>query len=121
MRRSVETSGSVLIEKQCNSADCVVPVCSEIICPSLDFPFEVPGDASSLQIILESFTGDADLFLATPLAAQVGASMNGGPGFDILQLGPEVVVPLRGETLTVELESWQQQTQDYSLRVAYNP
>ena len=35
------------------------------------------------------------------------------------ELGPDVIEPLRGLTVTLRLESWAQATDLYNLRVAY--
>ena len=121
MRRTGSAGGTVLLSKNCRDAECAVPMCTvATACNNRIFPFEIPSDASSLQVILESVEGDADLFISSLPAGQMAASMNGGPGFDIIQLGPDVIIPLQGQAVSVELESWQQVTQNYNLRVAYS-
>jgi hypothetical protein len=121
MHRTGLPGGIVLLEETCRSAECAVPRCTQASCPPREFTFDMPGDAVSLQVELDSIEGDADLFLVSASGAELSAAMNPGTGYDIAQLGPELVTPLHGQTVTVRLESWDQVTGAYNLRVAYSP
>ena len=74
-----------------------------------------------LRIVLESLEGDADLFLNYLLGYQelkeTFSSMNPGPGFDVINLGPETIPFIRGAQLGLELESWAEETKLFRLRV----
>jgi hypothetical protein len=45
-------------------------------------------------------------------------SLNPGTGYDVVVLDEDLCVPLRGQSIIIGLESWQQPT-DYRLEVAY--
>jgi len=121
MHRTGTPGGVVLLEESCDSGDCSVPACASFLCPAREILLDLPEDASHLEVVLESVEGDADLFFLSDTRAELGASMNPGTGFDILQLGPDLIEPLRGLTVSLRLESWAQPTDLYNLRVAYNP
>ncbi len=121
-RSAIGTAGFPLLDVECDSPDCLVPACTvPASCAAQSFSIEIPRGATSLQVILESRQNDADLFLTAGLQTELYSSMNPGTGYDIIRLGPEVCIPLRGETVIVNLESWEQATQDYRLRVTYLP
>jgi hypothetical protein len=119
INRAGTPGGIVLLEENCDSGDCAVPACTPLFCDARVMTLDLPEDASHLEVVLESVEGDADLFFLSDTGAQMGASMNPGTGFDILELGPDVIEPLRGLTVSLRLESWAQATDLYNLRVAY--
>jgi len=126
MQRTGTPGGFVLLEEACRSAECAVPACAQAVCPVREFRVDLPLDAASLQVDLDSLQGDADLILLSAPAelaqpAVLGSSLNPGPGYDLVRLGPDVIVPLQGQAVTVRLESWAQSTDAYNLRVAYGP
>jgi hypothetical protein len=121
MNRTGTPGGTVLLEENCDSGECAVPACTPLFCDARELTLDVPEDASRLEVVLESVEGDADLFFLSDTRAELGASMNPGTGFDILELGPDVIEPLRGLTVFLRLESWAQTTDRYNLRVAYTP
>ena len=45
-------------------------------------------------------------------------SLNPGPGYDVVVIDQERLVPLRGQSIVIRLESWQYPT-DYRLGVVY--
>jgi hypothetical protein len=80
---------------------------------------EVPEDAISMEVVLESLEqGDADLLVGLGGEGESLVSLNPGPGYDAVALDEEDLVPLRGQSITVLLESWQEPT-EYRLDVAY--
>ena len=91
---------------------------------SEDIQIEVPEDALSMEIVLESLKGegledgDADLLVGLGSERESLVSLNPGPGYDVVVIDQERLVPLRGQAIVIRLESWQHPT-DYRLRVAY--
>ncbi len=82
---------------------------------------EVPEDAFSMEIVLESLgEGDADLLVGLGSETESLVSLNPGPGYDVVVIGEEDLVPLRGQAIDVRLESWEDPT-DYRLEAAYTP
>jgi hypothetical protein len=102
------------------------PACLPGVCVPEEIQVEVPEDALSMEITLESFAreegagGDADLLvgLGSERESLSLASLNPGPGYDVVVIDQDRLVPLRGQTIVVRLESWQTPT-DYRLRVVY--
>ena len=96
-----------------------VPVCTPGICIPGEIPIEVPEDALSMEVALESVEGgDADLLVGLGSERESLISMNPGPGYDVVVIDQDRLVPLRGQSIVIRLESWQFPT-DYRLRVAY--
>jgi len=79
---------------------------------------EVPEDALSMEFVLESIEGDADLLVGLGAETESLVSLNPGTGYDVVVLDEDLCVPLRGQSIVILLESWQQPT-DYRLEVAY--
>lgn len=121
MRRTPAAGGVALATESCRSPDCAVPACNAYPCPFRDVPLDVPADASSLEVVLNSLDGDADLSVVAPLGVQLGASANPGAGYDIVVLGPDRVETLREQTLSVRLTSWARPTDQYDLQATYRP
>jgi len=98
-----------------------VPVCTPGVCVPEEIPVEVPEDALSMEVALESLEdGDADLLvgLGSESEGESLVSLNPGPGYDVVVIDQERLVPLRGQSIVIRLESWQFPT-DYRLQVAY--
>lgn len=122
VQRAESLTGIVLLDESCDSADCEVPECTNPgNCPSRQFSFVLPEDAVSLEVIQESLQGNADLFLGNGSEEELLSSTNPGTGYDILRINSQAIVPLRGQTLSLRLESWGQTTQEYQLRAVYVP
>jgi len=120
--RTAPDGGAKLLAESCRSADCAVPACTATPCAGgRVFTIPVPADAGSLEVVLNSLAGDADLMVWTGAGVWLGASANPGTGFDILRLGQDALVPLRGQDVTVQLASWAQVTDAYDLTVSYVP
>ncbi len=82
---------------------------------------EVPEDALSMEIVLESLgEGDADLLVGLGSEVESLVSLNLGPGYDVVVIGEQKLVPLRGESISAFLESWGAPT-DYRLEATYTP
>jgi hypothetical protein len=101
----------------------LVPACTQGICVPTEIPIEVPEDALSMEIALESIEedaegGDADLLVALGTETESLVSLNPGPGYDVVVIDQGRLVPLRGQSIVIRLESWQQPTK-YRLEVAY--
>jgi hypothetical protein len=100
------------------------PACIPGICVPEEIPIEVPEDALSMEVVLESIQGDAGLEGDADLLVGLGSeresliSMNPGPGYDVVVIDQDRLVPLRGQSIVIRLESWQYPT-DYRLKVAY--
>jgi hypothetical protein len=62
--------------------------------------------------------GDADLLVGLGSERESLVSLNPWPGFDVVVIDQDRLVPLRGQSIVIRLESWQYPT-DYRLRVAY--
>ncbi|MEW6442871.1 MAG: hypothetical protein AB1640_18200 [bacterium] len=77
---------------------------------SVSIALAIPEDADSLEIVLESLQGDADLLLGFGQLQEASLSLNPGTGFEVVTLGPETVEPLRGQTAIARLESYDQDT-----------
>ena len=114
VRRSAGIAGRVLFEP----AEGQVPACTPGNCVPESITIDVPEDALSMELVLESLEGDADLFVGIGPERESLVSLNPGTGYDVLVLDPERCVPLRGRSLTVLMESWQYPTV-YRLSVAY--
>lgn len=122
VRRTQSLTGIVLLNESCDAAECEVPACTNPAnCPAREFSFALPEDAVSLEVILDSLQGNADLFLGVVSEEELFSSTNPGTGFDIVRIGSQAIVPLRGQTLSLSLESWAQVTREYRLRVVYLP
>ena len=120
--RAVTTPGVLLLEETCESPACEVPRCDlPGNCPSRLVTLDLPEDAVFLEVVLESLQGDADIWLRTANGEDLLGSANPGPGFDILEAGAETCAALRGQTLTLALESWAEATPGYRLSVFYLP
>lgn len=116
VRRSTGISGRLLLEQEGQ-----VPACTtQGGCVPENIQIEVPEDADSMELVLESIEGDADLLVGIGAERESLASLNPGTGFDVAVLDPEICIPLRGQSLPILLESWQQPT-EYRLEVAYVP
>ncbi len=112
--RSSGTQGGVLRDQEGQ-----VPACIPGICVPEEIPIEeVPVDALSMEILLESIQGDADLLVGLGSERESLVSLNPGPGFDVVVIDQERLVPLRGQSIVIRLESWQFPT-DYRLKVAH--
>jgi hypothetical protein len=87
---------------------------------------EVPEDALSMEVVLESLKGeeleegDADLLVGLGTETESLVSLNPGTGYDVVVLDQDLCVPLRGQSIDIRLESWQQPT-DFRLEVTYVP
>jgi hypothetical protein len=81
-------------------------------------PLEVPDDALSMEFVLESLEGDADLIVGLGDEEESLLSLNPGAGYDVVVLDLGRCVPLRGQSVNLVLESWQDTT-EYRLRAAY--
>jgi len=119
LRRAGGAGGRVLLTESCNATDCAVPACNALPCVSREISLVVPEDAVSVEVVLESLQGDADLFVVSDTGVQLAASTNPGTGYDILLLGPDVLIPLRTLTVTLRLQSWAQVTDQYNLQATY--
>jgi len=118
--RAREPQGVRLLDESCDSPDCAVPGCvTPGNCPPRIYTLDVPEDAVSLEISLESPQGDADLWVRTASGEELLGSMNPGPGFDIVHAEGEACAALRGQTLTLVLESWAEATTEYRLSAVY--
>jgi hypothetical protein len=74
-----------------------------------------------MEIALESLEGgDADLLVGLGSERESLVSLNPGPGYDVVVIGEEDLVPIRGQSITILLESWQQPTK-HRLEVTYTP
>lgn len=113
VRRAQALSGDTLLEHEGG-----LGACSAEACPEGRFEVSVPEDASTVEVLLESVEGDADLFVGTGERDDLFESANPGPGYDVVFLSSETVVPLRGGTIVVRLESWGQAS-TYRLRAVY--
>ncbi len=116
--RSSGTRGGVLLDQEGQ-----VPACIAGICVPEEIPIEVPEDALSMEVALESQEGgDADLLVGLGSERESEreslVSLNPGPGYDVVVIDQDRLVPLRGQSIVVRLESWLYPT-DYRLRVAY--
>ena len=120
--RTGTPGGTVILSQSCDSLDFSVPACLATPCVNaLEIPLVIPEDAGTLEVVLNSLRGDADLFFLSDTGVQLGASTNPGTGYDIIRLGSDVVVPLRTLTATLRLQSWSQATEEYNLQVRYSP
>ncbi len=87
---------------------------------------EIPEDALTMEIALESLRiegqedGDADLLVGLGAERESLVSLNPGPGYDVVVIEQERLVPLRGQSIDIRLESWRQPTA-YRLAAAYTP
>ncbi len=111
VRRSTGIQGRVLLDQEYE-----VPACTPGNCETIEI--EVPEDALSMEFALESLEGDADLLVGFGDETESLVSLNPGTGYDVVVLDPEACVPLRGQSLSVVLESRRQLTQ-CRLQVAY--
>ncbi len=114
VRRSSGIEGRVLFDEPDGQA----PACIPGICVPEEIPIEVPEDALSMEVVLESIQGDADLLVGLGSERESLVSLNPWPGFDVVVIDQDRLVPLRGQSIVIRLESWQYPT-DYRLRVAY--
>jgi hypothetical protein len=102
------------------------PTCLPGVCVPEEVQIEVPEDALSMEISLESMKGedtgggDADLLVGLGNERESLVSLNRGPGYDVVVIDQERLVPLRGQSVVIRLESWQSPT-NYRLRVTYTP
>jgi hypothetical protein len=114
VRRSTAIEGGVLLVQ-----DGQVPACTPGSCTPETVQIEVPADALSMEIVLESRGGgDADLLVGLGGERESLVSLNPGPGYDVVVIDQALLVPLREQSLFIFLESWQQTT-EYRLEVAY--
>ena len=113
VRRSTGIQGRLLFEQEGQ-----IPACTGRSCPEIRV--EVPEDAESMELVLQSIEGDADLLVGIGAERESLVSLNPGIGFDVAVLDPEICIPLRGQSLPILLESWQKPT-EYRLEVAYVP
>ena len=67
---------------------------------------------------MESIQGDADLLVGLGSERESLVSLNPGLGYDVVVINEERLVPLRGQSIVIRLESWQYPT-DYRLKVVY--
>ncbi len=95
-----------------------VPACTPGDCTPEQIPIEVPEDALSMVVLLESRQGDADLLVGLGSERESLVSLNPGRGYDVVVIDEERLVPLRGQSIVIRLESWQYPT-DYRLKVVY--
>jgi len=101
-----------------------IPACTSDICVPVEIPIEVPEDALSMEIALESLAAedsegqDADLLIGLGSERESLVSLNPGRGYDVVVIDEERLVPLRGQSIVIRLESWKFQT-DCRLEVAY--
>jgi len=114
VRRSSGIEGGVLFDE----LDGQAPACIPGICVPEPILIEVPVDALSMEVLLESIKGDADLLVGLGSERESLVSLNPGLGYDVVVIDQERLVPLRGQSIVIRLESWQYPT-DYRLRVAY--
>jgi len=121
LRRTPSPVGMVLLSESCDLPDCTVPACDAYPCTFRAIELGVPEDAVSMEVVLNSIAGDADLLVVSDTGVQLGASTNPGSGYDIVILGQDVVVPLQGQTIFVRLTSWAQPTEEYALQATYRP
>ncbi len=121
LQRTPAARGASILSVSCRSTDCAVPACNAYPCVFQEIPLDVPGDAVSMEVVLKSIQGDADLLVVSDTGVHLGASTNPGTGYDILVLGPDVTVPLREQTVSLRLTSWAQPTDQYDLQVTYRP
>ena len=111
VRRAAGTQGRVILRQEYE-----VPACTPGGCETIEI--QVPEDALSMEFSLESLEGDADLLVGFGDETESLVSLNPGTGYDVAVLDPEACVPLRGQLLSVVLESWRQATQ-CRLQVTY--
>jgi hypothetical protein len=96
-----------------------VQACTPGTCIPEEIAIEVPEDALSMEIALQSMEGgDADLLVGLGSERESLVSLNPGPGYDVVVIDQDRLVPLRGQSIVIRLESWQLPT-DYRLRVVY--
>jgi hypothetical protein len=120
VRRSSGIQGEELFPEVENS----LAPCTPTDCVTQSFQVEVPDDALSMEFVLESLKspenpeGDADLIVGLGDEEESLVSLNPGPGYDVVVLDPGRCVPLRGQSVTLVLEGWQQTT-EYRLQAAY--
>lgn len=111
LRRATPTQGRLLLEQEGQ-----LPACTPAGCVPESIQIEVPEQALSMEFLLLSLEGDADLLVGLGSERESLVSLNAGPGYDVAVLGPGKCVPLRGQSVFVLLESWGQAT-DYRLEV----
>lgn len=118
--RSSGIEGRVLLDQEGQAQACTPGTCF----PE-EIPIEVPEDALSMEIVLESLEAgdadpgeDADLLVGLGSERESLVSLNPGPGYDVVVIDQDRLVPLRGQSIVIRLESWQFPT-DYRLRVVY--
>jgi hypothetical protein len=120
VRRSPGIQGRVLFDEPGQAPACIPGICVPEEIP----PIEVPEDALSMEVVLQSMKkedtegGDADLLVGLGSERESLVSLNPGPGYDVVVIDQERLVPLRGQSVVIRLESWQYPT-DYRLRVVY--
>jgi hypothetical protein len=122
VQRATGVEGLPLLEPVCNEED---EGCSVDPYPSREsFSIEVPEDALSLDVTLETIQGDADLFVGTDFGTgnetELSSSMNPGLGFDVVSLGADVCVQRRGQSLDLVVESWGRPSR-FRLQASYMP
>ena len=117
VRRSSGIQGQLLLE----------PVEGQVPAnASESIQIEVPEDALSMEFVLTSLKGedlkegDADLLVGLGTETESLVSLNPGTGYDVVVLDQDLCVPLRGQSIDIRLESWQQET-DFRLEVTYVP
>ena len=108
VRRRLGQPGSLLLEEEGQ-----LPARQSAL-----FPFTLPEDAISLEVILESRQGDMDLFLGIGPAGEEHASLNPGTGFEVIALDSEAVSALTGQTLAAKIESFDEDG-DFRLTASY--
>jgi len=119
VRRSPGIVGRVLVDEPRQA-----PACIPGICAPEEILIEVPEDALSMEIALQSMKeedtegGDADLLVGLGSERESLVSLNPGPGYDVVVIDQERLVPLRRQSIVIRLESWQHPT-DCRLRVVY--
>ena len=115
VRRSSGIEGRVISDEPGQ-----VPACTPGDCTPEQILIQVPEDALSMEVLLESIQGegDADLLVGLGSERESLVSLNPGLGYDVVVINEERLVPLRRQSIVIRLESWQYPT-DYRLKVAY--
>ncbi len=115
VRRPEGLQGEPLLDEEGEVAGCMPWDCDR-----RRYRIDVPEDASTLEVVLETTDGDADLFVGPEDRPEAFTSLNPGTGFDVVFLDAHACAPFRGGTVMVTLESWQGPS-TYRLQAAYVP